>query len=102
MERCDFDQHVVVQASLKKGESVLRIKLRNDFGIGVSPSLPPLGSRSQGLLMLSESWSAAHDAVTLDVAGAAGSQYELSIWNPATVASVDGAQLRDGKLLVQI
>jgi HSP20 family molecular chaperone IbpA len=38
----------------------------------------------------------------LHVAGAAGSQYELSIWNPATVASVDGAQLRNGKLLVQI
>jgi hypothetical protein len=38
----------------------------------------------------------------LDVAGAAGSQYELSIWNPGAVASVDGAQMSNGKLQVQI
>ncbi len=102
MEKSDFDQHVVLQASLNKGESVLRIRLRNDFGIALSPSLPPLGSRSHGLRILSESWSAAHDAFTLDVAGASGSQYELSIWNPGTIASVDGAELKAGKLMIKI
>jgi glycogen debranching enzyme len=102
MEKSDFDQHVIVQASLNKGENVVRIRLRNDFGIGLSPSLPPLGSRSQGLRVLSESWSAGHDSLTLGVSGGAGSQYELSIWNPGAVTSVDGAQLSNGKLLVKI
>jgi hypothetical protein len=102
VKESDFDQHVIVQATLKKGESVLRIRLRNDFGIGLSPSLPPLGSRRQGLRVLSESWSAANDVLTLDVSGAAGLRYELSIWNPGTIASVDGAELKTGKLQVQI
>ena len=42
------------------------------------------------------------DTPTLDVARAAGARYELSIWNSGEVASAEGAQLRNGKLLVQI
>ncbi len=102
LEKSDFDQHVCVQVPVKKGETILRISVKNDFGIGLHPSLPPLGSRSRGLRVLSESWSPSRDAVTFDVAGAAGSHNELSIWNPGEITSAEGAQLSEGKLLVEI
>jgi hypothetical protein len=31
--------------------------------------------------------------MTLDVSGVAGKEYELSVWNPAQIASVEGAEL---------
>ena len=43
--------------------------------------------------MLKESWTPARDALTLEIAGAQGKQYELGLWNPAQVASVEGAEL---------
>ena len=43
------------------------------------------------------------DQLTLDVSGLAGNQYELGIWNPAEIASLDGGVLtKSGKLQVQI
>jgi len=98
----DSDQHVVVHAPLSKGKSTLRIRVRNDFGVSIASSLPPLGSSSRGLRVISESWSALHDILTLDVTGAARTEYELTIWNPGQIASVDGAELKNGKLTVRI
>ena len=43
--------------------------------------------------MISETWSSARDSMTLDVSGLAGKEYELSVWNPAQIASVEGAEL---------
>jgi hypothetical protein len=93
IKKSDVDQHVAVQFPVSVGENTLRIRLRNDFGLSLSPTLPALGSTSQGLRMLAESWTPARDAVTLEIAGAQGKQYELGIWNPAQVASVEGAEL---------
>ena len=93
IKKSDVDQHVAVQFPVPIGENTLRIRLKNDFGLSLSPTLPPLGSTSQGLRMLAESWAPARDAVTLEIAGAQGKQYELGIWNPAQVASVEGAEL---------
>ena len=93
IKKSDVDQHVAVQFPVSVGENTLRIRLRNDFGLSLSPTLPALGSTSQGLRMLAESWTPARDAVTLEIAGAQGKQYELGIWNPAQMASVDGAEL---------
>ena len=93
IKRSDADQHVAVQFSVPVGENALRIRLRNDFGLSLSPALPPLGSTSQGLRVLKESWTPARDALTLEIAGAQGKQYEFALWNPAQVASVEGAEL---------
>ena len=93
VKKSDVDQHVVVKFPVTAGESTLRIRLRNDFGLTLSPVLPPLGSTSQGLRVLSESWTPAQDALTLEIAGAQGQQYQLGMWNPAQVASVEGAEL---------
>jgi hypothetical protein len=42
---------------------------------------------------MSESWTPARDILTLEVAGAQGKEYELGMWNPSQVSSVEGAQL---------
>jgi hypothetical protein len=89
----DLDQHVTVQFPANSGASTLRIRLKNDFGLSLSPALPALGSASQGLRVVSEAWSPARDSLTLEISGAAGKQYEVGVWNPAQVASVEGAEL---------
>ena len=91
VKKSDVDQHVTVQFPLGSGASTLRLRIRDDFGLSISPVLPALGSASQGLRVLSESWTPAHDALTLEVSGAQGRQYEIGMWNAAQVASVEGA-----------
>ncbi len=93
LKMSDVDQHVAVQFPLSDGENALRIRLKDDFGLSLSPALPPLGSTSQGLRVLAESWTPARDTLTLEIAGAQGRQYELGVWNPAQVASVEGAEI---------
>jgi hypothetical protein len=41
--------------------------------------------------------------LTLDVSGRAGARYELDVWNPGQVSSVEGAVLsKFGKLEIQM
>jgi GH15 family glucan-1,4-alpha-glucosidase len=87
------DQHVVVGFPVKGGKSFLRIYLSNDFGLSVSSSLPPLGSASRGLRILSEKWSPSGDQLVLEVSGAAGSEYELKVWGAGEIQKLDGANL---------
>jgi len=94
----DFDQHVSMHMSLPAGKGTLRIRLRDDFEIDFINGLPYLGSRSQGLRITSERWSGARDFLTLETEGLPGAQYELAVLNPGQIASVDGAEVRDGKL----
>jgi len=91
------DQHVITQVTLTAETNTIRIRLQDDFGFTYAPNLPPLGSESQGLRILSESWSASYDLLTLNISGIAGGIYELNLWNPAQITSVEGAELiRDG------
>jgi len=87
------DQHVAIRLPLTQATTTIRIHLKNDFGVSVSNVLPPLGSASQGLRVLSETWNSARTHLTLSLSGLAGKTYELSIWNPSQVASVKGAKL---------
>jgi len=94
----DDDQHVEIQT---KGstKSVITILLRDNVGVAYDSTLPALGSTSQGLRILSQTWSAAHDALTLDVSGKAGCEYELGVFDNGQsltqgqggLASVEGA-----------
>ena len=93
INKSDVDQHVTVQFPLVNGDNTLRLRTRDDFGLSISPVLPPLGSASQGLRVLSESWAPARDSLTLEVAGAQGRQYEIGMWNAAQVATVEGAEV---------
>lgn len=97
------DQHVLVRFSVLGGPNHVVIRLKNDFGLTLSNELPPLGSASRELRVTSESWNAARNQLTLDFSGRAGSSYELSLWNPDQVSSVDGASLTmQGKLQIHI
>ena len=87
------DQHVSVEFPVTSESNTLLIRMRNDFGLSQPVALPPLGSPSVGLRILSEAWNSAHDSLTLEVAGAAGVEYELSAHNAAALATVDGAEI---------
>jgi hypothetical protein len=47
------------------GSNTVVIKLKNDFGLSLSSGLPPLGSTSRGLRVLSESWDSTRTQLTL-------------------------------------
>jgi hypothetical protein len=102
ISKSDLDQHIMIRTKISKGKNTLRMRIENEFGISYDSSLPPLGSSSLGLRLISDSWSASRDEESLEFAGAAGASYELAVWNPAQIASVDGAEVRDGKLTVSI
>ena len=87
------DQHLVVRIPASAGKKFLQVHVVDDFGVSVSSTLPPLGSMSQGLRVLSETWSAAKDQLVLDVSGAAGRRYELKVWNANQVQRVEGGEL---------
>jgi glycogen debranching enzyme len=93
LEKNAADQHVTVRFAAYGGPNVLRIRLKNDFGLSLNSTLPPLGARSRGLRVASESWNPSRDALTLDVSGTAGGEYEVNVWNAQQIVSVDGAQL---------
>jgi glycogen debranching enzyme len=94
------DQHVRVRFPVSGGSNSLRIQLRDDFGLAYTPTLPAIGAYSQGLRVLAETWTPARDRLTISLSGHAGSEYQLSLWNPGQIASVEGARLAaapDGK-----
>jgi hypothetical protein len=92
------DQHVLTHISVPPSAvTKLRIRIANDFGVSYQPELPQLGSPSEGLRILSESWTGAKDELTLSISGAPERDYELSVSDPREVSSVDGAELvREG------
>ena len=90
------DQHLNVKFPLAKGSNKLHITVLNDFGISIPTSLPALGTKSRGLRVLSETWSAAHDRLELDVAGAKGTVYDLGLWSAGQLSLVEGADWTKG------
>ncbi len=97
------DQHLSVRFPVNAGPNNLVIRVKNDFGLALSNELPPLGSASRGLRVVSESWNASRTQMTLEVSGLAGSRYQLEVWNPGQISSVEGAVLTKlGKLEIQM
>jgi hypothetical protein len=94
VEANEEDQHVLVRFPVAEGQKFLRIIVTNDFAVTAAPGLPPLGSTSTGVRILSQTWTPSHDQLTLDVSGMAGAQYELNLSNAAEIDHVDGAQLK--------
>lgn len=95
-----MDQHVLVRIPVSGSSSSLRIRLKDDFSFTYRSTLPALGESSQGLRILSQTWSPARDRLTINVSGRAGCQYSLFLWNAGEIASVEGAKVLkapDGK-----
>ncbi len=93
VETGETDQHIVVQFPITTGKYFLRIGLLNEFGLSEQSVLPALGSASRGLRVLSQTWSALRDQLTLEVSGAAGGEYELEVRNAGLIQKVEGAEL---------
>ena len=92
------DQHLYVRFPVQ-ADSELVIRTKNDFALTYRNELPTLGSASRALRVISESWNASRNQLTLDVSGRAGSQYEVDVWNPSQISSAEGATLsKSGKL----
>src|SRR5207253_7171238 len=70
------DRHVAMRFQLTQENSTVRIRLKNDFGVSFSNALPALGSASEGLRVLSETWDSTHTQLTLSLSGLAGKRYE--------------------------
>jgi hypothetical protein len=88
------DQHVVVRYTVPHGQSRLALMVRNDFGLGWNSTLPALGGTSHGLRVLNETWSPTHDRLDLEIAGTAGSNYEIGAWSTGLLNRVEGADLQ--------
>jgi len=93
MERNHEDQHVSLRFPINAGSSTLHIQLRNDFGYSMISNLPPLGERSQGLRVVSESWGSKNQSLTVEVAGVPGKAYDFILRNSNEIATVEGAKL---------
>jgi glycogen debranching enzyme len=96
------DQHLNTRFQLAEGTNRLVIRVKNDFGLALSSELPALGSASRGLRVISESWNSAKNQLTLQVSGLAGTSYEMGVWNPEQISSVEGAAVKSGKLEIKI
>ncbi len=80
---------------VKESKNTLRVWLKNDFGIYAGKEqLPPLGSASHGLRILSETWSASRDQLEIEVSGAAGVAYQIELASSdSEIERVDGASI---------
>src|SRR6266436_222257 len=86
----EVDQHATVRFEAHGKSNALKIRVRKDFHVSYDSSLPRLGSGSEGLRVLSQTWTPQRDALTLELAGSAGAEYELAV-DPGQLTSVDGA-----------
>ena len=87
------DQHVTVNIPITAERNTIEIQMKNDFELGISPTLPALGGTSHGLRVLTQSWSPRRDTLTLLLSGASGETYELSALDPDQISSIEGAHL---------
>jgi glycogen debranching enzyme len=88
------DQHIEILLPVTTVPGTLRIRLKNDFALTYSNDLPALGSASEGLRVLSESWNSPHTQLTVSVAGLPGKHYDLAMRGAEQVVSVTGGSLQ--------
>ena len=99
----DQDQHVSMRFRVSGGPNSVVIRVKNDFGLALTNELPPPGSTSRGLRVISNLWNSARNQLTVEVSGVPGMDYELGVWNPEQISSVEGAVLtKQGKLRIEI
>lgn len=93
VEANEVDQHVLVSIPFAGGSASIRIRVQDDFGLAYTSALPVLGAASQGLRILSETWTPLRDRLSINLAGRAGSQCELFVRNTGKIAAIEGAKL---------
>jgi len=93
VEENGIDQHVIARITAAGGSNSLRIRTRDDFGLSYSAILPRMGASSEGLRVISETWTAARDRLAVSVSGLAGGRYVLNVWNGGQITAVEGGRL---------
>jgi hypothetical protein len=97
------DQHVSVRFPVYGGPNSVVIRVKNDFGLTLASQLPALGSASRGLRVISNSWNSARNQYTVEVSGVPGMEYDLGVWNPGQISSVEGAVVtKQGSIRIQM
>jgi glycogen debranching enzyme len=97
------DQHLSVRFAVHGGPNSVLIRVQNDFGLTLANQLPALGSTSRGLRVISNSWNSARNQLSVEVSGVPGMDYELEVWNPGQISSVEGAVLtKQGKIRIEV
>jgi len=84
-------RHLKIRFALKEGKNTVRVRAPNDFGVTYAFRLPKLGSESSDLRILSEEMGDGRSPIVLETAGRAGMTYDLAVWNPSMIESVQGA-----------
>jgi glycogen debranching enzyme len=87
------DQHVNINIPIHGASNTVDIETKNEFELSFPTALPGLGSTSHGLRVLSETWTADRQTLTLRLSGTSGEAYEFSAWNSSQLSSVEGAEL---------
>jgi len=97
------DQHVLMRFTVNGGPNRLVIRTKNDFGLVLANELPSLGDTSHALRVISESWNVERNRLRVVVSGVPGGEYEIGVWNPSQIASVENAALtKQGKIRIEI
>ena len=87
------DRHIYTRVAVSSGEAVVRIKLRDSFGLENPVGLPGLGERSKALKIAAETWNGTR--LTLQLSEIAGSSYEIPLYGSAKIASADGGEIEE-------
>jgi hypothetical protein len=92
-----LDQHATVRVPVGCGtRRTLSIQVADDFGLEYVSSLPALGSRSEGLRFIGESWSTSQ--VRLLIAGRPGQEYLIKMNSDASIGWVEnGSAVTNGR-----
>jgi len=83
--------HVKLEFALQEGKNLIRLRIKNDFGIAYEFQLPELGNKSSDLRVLSQ--KSDQSSTTLMLAGRAGATYHFDVWNPGIIEEVRGGEL---------
>ena len=86
------DQHVEVDLHTAKPAVVL-IRLKHDFDLEAPVHLPPPGQKSQGVRVISESWTRDHNTLRVRVSGLKGASYDFALRGAEQIEEIDGASL---------
>jgi len=97
----EVDQHISILVPITADSTIVRIRLRDDFGIAYPYVAPANGAASSSLRFVSEHWNAAHDRLELQVAGPGGAKYRVPLVGDLAGIMVSGADLSQNSLQVE-
>ncbi|HWZ98297.1 MAG TPA: hypothetical protein VN025_11100 [Candidatus Dormibacteraeota bacterium] len=83
--------HMKLAFALQEGKNVIRLHVKNDFGLAYDFRLPELGSKSSDLHVLTQTGD--QYSMILMLSGHAGATYDFAVWDPEIIESLEGAEL---------